>query len=122
MSYAEPADLVPDYLDAAPPDAARLLRRASADVDRALLTAVYDTTDPAVIAALKRATCEQVAGEVTERASGGGIAGFTIGRINVTRSGAAPSSSTARVNGLHPAAWSTLLAAGLTGHAIRGIG
>ncbi|MFE4328729.1 hypothetical protein ACFRQM_04520 [Streptomyces sp. NPDC056831] len=50
----------------APADAARLLTRASEDVDSALLTAVYRTdadgmpTDPAIVAALAAATCAQV--------------------------------------------------------------
>ena len=116
MAYAEPADLAPDYLDTVPPDAARLLRHASAEVDRALLTSIYDPTDPAVATALKAATLEQAAGEVAERSGGGGIASFTIGRINVTRSAGAGPTGSARVDGLHSRAWAVLQAAGLTGH------
>ncbi|MGZ9931963.1 hypothetical protein ACXNSR_19050 [Streptomyces sp. NC-S4] len=47
-------------------DAARLLARASADIDDALLTAVYDVdedgdpTDPEIVTALANASCAQV--------------------------------------------------------------
>jgi len=68
VAYATPEELG-EFLapKPAPPDAARLLDRASRDVDGALLCAVYDVddtgmpTDPAVAQALKTATLEQAA-------------------------------------------------------------
>ncbi|WP_406014328.1 hypothetical protein OG520_22155 [Streptomyces sp. NBC_00984] len=64
--YATPEQLAEYTGQPAPADAARLLTRASEDVDDALLTAVYDTdadgmpTEPAIVAALANATCAQV--------------------------------------------------------------
>lgn len=64
--YATPEQLQAWTGREPPADAARLLARASEDVDSALLTALYDTdamgmpTDPAVVAALADAACAQV--------------------------------------------------------------
>lgn len=64
--YATPEQLTAWTGQQAPEGAERLLARASADVDAALLTAVYCTdaqgmpTDPAIVAALADATCAQV--------------------------------------------------------------
>ncbi|MER8086614.1 hypothetical protein ABTZ57_16125 [Streptomyces sp. NPDC094048] len=64
--YATPDQLADATGQPAPPDAERLLRRASEDVDDALKTAVYRTdaegmpTDPAIVAALADATVAQV--------------------------------------------------------------
>ena len=64
--YATPEQLQAWTGQAPPADAARLLARASEDVDSALLTALYDTdatgmpTDPVVVAALADAACAQV--------------------------------------------------------------
>lgn len=64
--YATPEQLTAWTGQPAPTDADRLLRRASEDVDSALLTAVYCTdaqgmpTDTAIITALADATCAQV--------------------------------------------------------------
>lgn len=103
--------------------AALLLTRASRDVDRALLCAVYDATDADVIAALRDATCEQVAGmiaagDITGTGAMPPTASFAIGKVSVVRGGqgAGGSSQQARkINGLWPQAWQTLQAAGLTG-------
>jgi hypothetical protein len=64
--YATPDQLADATGHPAPPDAERLLARASEDVDDALITAVYRTdadgmpTDPAIVAALTAATVAQV--------------------------------------------------------------
>lgn len=64
--YATPEQLTAWSGKPAPPDADRLLARASEDIDDALTTAVYDTdgmgmpTDPTVVAALSDATVAQV--------------------------------------------------------------
>lgn len=126
--YATPAELAnhlaPETL---PAGAARLLARASRDVDRALLCARYtvdDTgapTDPKVVDALREATLEQAAyrietGDDTGVVTGGGSA--AIGSVNVTRTapGAAGSGT---VGVLGEQAHEVLMLAGLTGHAPR---
>jgi hypothetical protein len=66
MAYATEQELI-DYLspDPAPPNAAKVLDRASDDIDGLLLNAVYATdenenpTDARVIAALRKATLAQ---------------------------------------------------------------
>lgn len=66
-SYATTGDLVAHTGKAPPPDARRLLVRASERVDELLRTAVYDVDDagtpldPGVAAALAEATCAQAA-------------------------------------------------------------
>lgn len=99
-----------------------LLQRASRDVDRALLCAVYDVdddgypTDTAVRQALREATCEQVAGAIEAGAYPGGKAtptGFGIGKIRVDR-GASTAEQVQRGQ-LYSQAWQVLQAAGLTG-------
>ena len=65
-TYATVEQLAADPWGLTPPDAARLLVRASEVIDQALRTAVYDVdtagapTNVAVIAALVGATCAQV--------------------------------------------------------------
>ena len=61
MAYATVAELKAFLDDYEPPGASRLLDRASRDIDRLLLCAVYDPDDADVQAALKAATLEQVA-------------------------------------------------------------
>ncbi|WP_425829300.1 hypothetical protein [Streptomyces fractus] len=58
MAYATPGRLAEWTGRPAPPDVARLLARASEDIDAALLTAVYEPA--AVAAALADAVCAQV--------------------------------------------------------------
>ncbi|XTZ18187.1 hypothetical protein ACQSSU_12835 [Micromonospora echinospora] len=104
-----------------------LLTRASRDVDRALLTAIYDVDDdgmptkPAVREALRTATIEQVAGmlDAGERTGTGAAqppAGFTIGKLSVQAAGSSGGGQQAsKIAGLWPQAWQVLQAAGLTG-------
>lgn len=103
-------------------NAALLLTRASRDVDRALLCAVYDAAAADVIEALKTATIEQVAGmidagDLTGTGATQPTAGFSIGKISVQRGGGSAGSSkqAEKINGLWPQAWQVLQQAGLTG-------
>lgn len=124
MAYATAEDLV-DYLDPVPDTADLLLLRASRLVDQALLCAVYDVdddgmpTDARVAAALREATCEQVAAWVAGGEDGTGVAGqyqsVSIGSVSLTRAaGGAPGGGSASA-GLCPQAWMILQQAGLTG-------
>lgn len=121
-AYASVDDLT-EHLTAAgldvPANAALLLVRASRDVDRALLCAVYDDEDQDVIAALNLATLEQVASGLTQGdTSGSGTreaGAFTIGRINVQRWQGSQTGAATKVGPLWSQAWQLLQAAGLTG-------
>lgn len=79
--YATPEQLAAWTGQPAPPDADRLLARASEDVDDALLTAVYVTdaagmpTDPAIRQALADAACAQVEYQQATGDDGTGAAG-----------------------------------------------
>ncbi|MCZ7376545.1 hypothetical protein [Micromonospora sp. WMMC250] len=116
-SYATLLDL-DEHLGRTPVNAEQLLIRASRDVDRALLTAVYDATDPAVVEALRLATLEQVAANLgTGNVTGlGGVrrGGFSLGRISVQASSS--DDAPVRIGSLWEQAWTVLQAAGLTGH------
>lgn len=119
MSYATPADLV-GIVEPVPAHAELLLARASRDVDRALLAAEYDPTDPTVVAALKEATVEQVAGTLASGDKTGlGVVttdtGFTLGKLSVQKPAAAAVAP--RTGALVDQAYAVLQAAGLTGHA-----
>ena len=117
MAYATEAELT-THLGYTPANAQQLLDRASRDVDRALLCAVYDPNDPAVVAALREATLEQVAGLLAAGDStglGSNVQSFTLGRLSVTRTQG--SEAAVRPGQLHPQAYAVLQAAGLTGHA-----
>lgn len=67
VSYATVADLVPKYIAVEPADAELLLERATILVDDNIVCAIYETdedglpTDAALVTALMRAVCEQVA-------------------------------------------------------------
>lgn len=120
MAYATVPELTAKLLPKpTPANAQQLLDRASRDVDRALLTAVYDTALPANVAALKEATLEQVAagldnGDLT----GNGVtrgAGFTLGRLAVQAPAAGAAGSARKVGRLWESAWEVLQLAGLTG-------
>lgn len=113
-SYATSADYAA-YTDAAPPSGiAALLRRCSRQVDRILLTSVYDATDTDVIAALRDATCEQA---VYHRARGNsagiatGYSSVAIGSVKLDK-GAQASGSQPEFS---PDAFTILQLAGLTG-------
>jgi len=92
-----------------------LLRRASLDVDRALVSAIYDDTDADLLAALAEATCEQ--------ADALRAGGATYGNPNPYQSVSAGSISLSRTSRssdgteLSPRAWQILCGAGLTGGA-----
>jgi len=118
-AYASVDDLT-EHLGRTPANAAQLLVRASRDVDRALLCAVYDPEDPDVVAALRMATLEQVAANLdmgnlsgNGRTSGGG---FTLGRLSVQPASQDSEGAPRRIGTLWEQAWSVLQAAGLTGH------
>lgn len=108
----------------APPNAALLLTRASRLVDRELLCTVYDVdelgtaTDPKVLAALREATCEQVAAWIPAEEDGTGVSEMygtvSIGSVTLAR-GAGGGGSAA--DHLAPQARLVLEQAGLTGHA-----
>lgn len=123
-SHATAGDLA-DWVDPVPDNAAILLRRASRDVDQALLTSVYDTDDADVLAALRDATCEQVAGQLAAGATTGigaaAPASFSLGKLTVNRGagGANPAAQARKIRGLWEQAWQILQQAGLTGHEPR---
>ncbi len=119
-SYATVGQLV-EHLGRTPVNAEQLLIRASRDVDRALLTAVYDADDPAVIDALREATLEQVAANLDAgNATGFGAVrrgGFSLGRLTVESAPVTPpEGAPVRIGTLWEQAWMVLQAAGLTGH------
>lgn len=92
--YATPDQLTAWTGDPAPPDADRLLARASEDVEDALRTAVYGTddagmpTDPDVVQALADATCAQVEYQQAAGDDGTGAAGrwdsVSIGAVSLS--------------------------------------
>ncbi|MEU5945135.1 hypothetical protein ABZ793_06180 [Micromonospora sp. NPDC047465] len=117
MAYAT-IEQLNNKLGKTPVNAQQLLDRASRDVDRALLCAVYDPEDAAVVNALREATLEQIAagldhGDVTGtgRTRRGG---FSIGRLAVQAASA--DDAPVKISGLWEQAWTILQAAGLTGH------
>jgi hypothetical protein len=112
--YASVDDLT-ERLGRTPPGAAQLIARASRDVDRALLCAVYDPDHPAVVAALRAATLEQVAARLDADSRASRRAGFSIGRLSVQAS-AEQGDQPVLIGGLWEQAWTILQAAGLTGH------
>ncbi|GIE29964.1 hypothetical protein Ait01nite_030090 [Actinoplanes italicus] len=118
-AYASQADLS-DILSPLPDNADQLLIRAAREIDRALLAAVYDITDPVYVEALRQASLEQIAGNAQDGDSTGlggiltTITSFTIGKLQGTKA-ATPTSPVPRTNGLVDQAWLTLQAAGLTG-------
>ncbi|MFD8151742.1 hypothetical protein ACFV28_13455 [Streptomyces sp. NPDC059720] len=92
--YATPEQLTAWTGQPAPPDADRLLARASEDVDDALVTAVYATdalgmpTDPDILRALADATCAQVEWQQETGDTGTGAAGrwdsVSIGPVSLS--------------------------------------
>ncbi|MFD0885302.1 hypothetical protein ACFQ08_12170, partial [Streptosporangium algeriense] len=107
MPYATVDDLVPTYLSTPPTNAHLLLTRASREVDRALLCAIYDPDDPGVQTALREATCEQVAAWVTAGEDGSGVTPIystvTIGSVTLGgRSSGGGANSGGSVPGLAP--------------------
>lgn len=124
--YATAADLI---AYGAPPsvtlptgaEADRKLKRASEKVDRALLSAVYDTdtngmpTDANITEAFKLATCAQVvywADTGDELGTGGQWDSVSIGSVSLTRgSKSSPGSGGASAPSLAPQAWDHLVLA-----------
>ncbi|AYF30611.1 hypothetical protein CSH63_24835 [Micromonospora tulbaghiae] len=117
MAYATITQLN-DKLGRTPSNAQQLLDRASRDVDRALLCAVYDPQDPAVVTALREATLEQIAANLTHGNSTGlggtRRGGFSIGRLSVQAGSS--DDPPVKIGTLWEQAWTILQAAGLTGH------
>lgn len=121
--YATAADLEA-FTGATPPaDADRLLRRASEEIDTALITAVYATddtgnpTDPAHIEAVKNATCAVVewwSETGDETGAGSSWTSVGAGSVNLSRSGQGSAGSTQiRPGYLPPRAWGFLHRSGL---------
>lgn len=102
--YATPEQLAEQTGQPAPADAARLLRRASEDVDDALKTAVYRTdaagmpTEPAIVAALAAATVAQVEYVTEQGGDDTGAAGqwdsVSIGPVAMSGRRSGPSTPT----------------------------
>lgn len=121
-SYANTQDFYDITGDDGPrPDSlAQLLVRASRDVDRTLLTAVYDITDAATLTALKEATVEQAAWRIENGQETGINAGYhsvQIGSVNLTRGYTGQGSAAVVGTEFSPQAFVILQLAGLTGHA-----
>ncbi|WKU45973.1 hypothetical protein Q3V23_18975 [Streptomyces sp. VNUA116] len=92
--YASPEQLGTWLGQPAPPDAERLLARASEDLDSALLTAVYrvdedgDPLDPRIVQALADAACAQVEWQLATGDDGTGASGtwdsVSIGPVSLS--------------------------------------
>jgi hypothetical protein len=103
-----------------PPGAARLLDRASRDIDRVLLCAVYDVDDADIQAVLKVATLEQVAYQLVQGNVDGirhglqaGVpAGSSAGAVNLSR-GQSVGGDSSGLPLIGEQAWSALQAAGI---------
>ncbi|NML50542.1 hypothetical protein HHL19_12815 [Streptomyces sp. R302] len=127
--YATPAQLTQWTGKPPPPDAERLLTRASEDVDDALLTAIYDVdadgmpTDPAVAQALADAACAQVAYREETGDTGTGAAGrwssVSIGPVSMSGPQQQAGGTGAGNVDLGPQAYRYLARAGLLPGVIR---
>ncbi|GLW53968.1 hypothetical protein [Kitasatospora phosalacinea] len=123
-TYATPEQLAAYTGKPAPADAERLLARASADIDDALLTACYPVTstgapaDPAHAQALADAACAQVeyllaAGEDGTGASARWLS-VSAGSVSLSANSSLPTALD-----LAPRALRELQRAGLTGHGVH---
>lgn len=125
MPYATVDDLA-TYVTP-PSNAALLLARASRLVDQTLLCARYDVDDPTVQAALRDATCEQVAAWVADGTEDGTGAAPTYTNVSIGsvtlggRTGGAGAGRAAATE-LAPQAGMVLAQAGLTGHTPQTLG
>ena len=122
--YATSGDLAEYLQDAPPENADRLLIRASELIDRMLFTARYDVdvdgdpTDTGVIAALKKATCAQVAWWIEtgdEWGLGTAYSSMSIGSVSLSRAQSGGGEASSRIG---PDVWAALAEGGLTGHGI----
>jgi hypothetical protein len=107
---------------AAPASLTALLRRATLDVNRALVSAVYDDTDTDMLAALAEATCEQADALRASGTSDGNpnpYQSVSAGSIRLARAASGKSGTSQGSDGteLSPRAWQILCDAGLTGGA-----
>lgn len=121
MAYAT-VEQLDAFLGYTPKNAVRLLDRASRDVDRATLCTVYDADDTAVTAALRVATLEQVAYQLSIGNSDGVAHGMQPGVPTGSSAGAVDLSRGQSVGGnssalpwLGDQAFVELQRAGLTG-------
>lgn len=124
-TYATPEQLAAWLGTTAPPDAERLLARASEDIDTALLTARYPVdrtgapTRPAHVAAFAAAVCAQVEYQLAAGEDGTGAAtrwsSVSAGSISLSASSTAPAGAL----DLAPRACRALQRAGLTGYGAR---
>jgi hypothetical protein len=116
-----------ELVGAAPAGIDALLRRASRDIDRALASAVYDTSDGVLAPAggelladvLMEATCEQAAWHVSQGRPAGiatGASSVSIGSASVTYAGSAAGGggSALEPQWLAEQAYAVLQRAGLT--------
>lgn len=120
--YATPSQYASYVGGTLPANLGRLLRKASQDVDADLLAAVYDITDPVILAALAEATCEQVAYFLDNGWTGGAalpFANVSIGSAQISGLIGGASSGGGRTGGagqrLGPTAFGVLQRAGMTG-------
>lgn len=101
-------------------EAGGLLWRASRDVDRVLLAAVYDPTDSAVTEALRQATCEQADWRIASGQDSGiaatGVHAVSIATVQISK-GYTGSGSAAMRDMFSPQAYTILQLAGLVGQA-----
>jgi len=101
-------------------EAGGLLWRASRDVDRALLTAVYDATDEDTATALQQATCEQADWRIAQGQENGigagGVHSVSIATVQISK-GYTGSGSAAMRDMFSPQAYTILQLAGLIGQA-----
>lgn len=104
-----------------PSNLPRLLRLASRQLDDVMFAAFYDVTDPAVLAVLAEATCEQVAWQGVNGwwTSGGAPAmarEVSFGSVKIgAPSGRASGGGSSSVPLIAPAAYTLLLGANLVG-------
>ena len=121
--YATPEQLTEWTGRPAPADAERLLKRASEDIDAALVAAVYATdaagmpTDPAVVQALADATCAQIEFQQETGDTGTGAAGrwgsVSLGPVSLSDRKDTPGGGGGGDVDLAPRAHRALRAAGL---------
>lgn len=120
-AYATPTDYANIIGAPMPANLPRLLRVASGQIRDETFAAVFDTTDATVIAALKEATCEQVAwGQANGWTGGYPVAqrAVSIGKVSIGGTSSASSGGSAAIPLLAPAARRILREAGLQSYAI----